>query len=64
MEIVLPVQFVKKSQKAQQLDNDLMHVNNFFCRCFTDIDIKRYPDDVKILPTDKTLQFMITQMHS
>ena len=53
MEIVLPVQFVKKSQKTQQLDDDLMPVNNFFCRWFTDIDIKRYPDDVKILPTDK-----------
>ena len=55
MEIVLPAQFVKKSQKAQQLDNDLMPVNNFSCRWFTDLDIKRYPDDVKILPTDKTL---------
>ena len=55
MEIVLPVQFVKKSQKAQQLDDDLMPVNNFFCCWFSDIDIKRYPDDVKILPTDKTL---------
>ena len=55
MEIVLPVQFVKKSQKAQRLDDDLMPVNNFFCRWFTDIDIKRYPDDVKILPTDKKL---------
>ena len=55
MEIVLPVQFVKKSQKALQLDDDLMPVNNFFCRWFTDIDIKRCPDDVKILPTDKTL---------
>ena len=55
MAIVLPVQFVKKSQKAQQVDNDLMPVNNFFCRWFTDIDIKRYPDDLRILPTDKTL---------
>ena len=55
MEIVLPIQFVKKSQKAQQLDDDLMPVNNFFYRWFTDIDIKRYPDDVKILPTDKTI---------
>ena len=55
MEIVLPVQFVKKSAKTTQLDADLMPVNNFFCRWFTDIDIKRYPDDVKILPTDKTL---------
>ena len=55
MEIVLPVQFVKKSQKAEQLDDDLMPVNNFFCHWFSDIDIKHHPDDVKILPTDKTL---------
>ena len=55
MEIVLPVQFAKKSQKAQQLDDDLMPVNNFFCRWFNEIDIKRYPDDVRLLPTDKTI---------
>ena len=55
MEIVLPVWFVKKSNKTVQLDNDLMPVNNFFCRWFTEIDIKSYPDDVKILPTDKTI---------
>ena len=55
MEIVLPVQFVKKSTKTAELDDDLMPVNNFFCRWFTELDIKRYPDDVKILPTDKTL---------
>ena len=55
MEIVLPNQFVKKLAKTTQLDADLMPVNNFFCRWFTDIDIKRYPDDVKILPTDKTI---------
>ena len=33
-----------------------MPVNNFFCPWFTEIDIKRYPDDMKILPTDKTLE--------
>ena len=55
MEIVLPVWFVKKSNKAAQLDDDLMPVNNFFCRWFTELDIKRYPDDIKILPTDKTI---------
>ena len=55
MEIVLPIQFVKKSQKAQHLDDDLMPVNKFFCRWFTDLDIKRYSYDVKILPTDKTV---------
>ena len=55
MEIVLPVWFVKKSNKTAQLDDDLMPVNNFFCRWFTEIDIKRYPDNVKVLPTDKTI---------
>ena len=55
MEIVFLVWFVKKSNKTTQLDDDLMPVNNFFCRWFTEIDIKRYPDDVKILPTDKTI---------
>ena len=55
MEIVLPIWFVKKSNKTAQLDDELMPVNNFFCRWFTEIDIKRYPDDVKLLPTDKTI---------
>ena len=55
MEIVLPIQFVKKSAITTQLDDDVMPVNNFFCRWFTDIDIKRYPDDLRILPTDKTI---------
>ena len=56
MQIFLPVWFVKKSNKAAQLDGNLMPVNNFFCRWFTEIDIKRYPDDMKILPTDKTVE--------
>ena len=56
MEIVLPIQFVKKSNQSVALDADLVPVNNFFARWFTDIDIKRYPDDVRILPTDKTLE--------
>ena len=56
MEIVLPVWFVKKSNKTVKLDDDLMPVNNFFCRWCTEIDIKRYPDDTRILPTDKTVQ--------
>ena len=55
MEILFPIQFVMKSSKTTQTDGDLMPVNNFFCRWITDIDIKRYPDDVRILPNDKTL---------
>ena len=55
MEIVLPIWCVKKSAKTTALAGTLVPVNNFFARWFTEIDIKRYPDDVKILPTDKTL---------
>ena len=55
MEIVLPVWFVKKSAKTTQLDGTIAPVNNFFARWFTDLDIRRYPDDMKILPTDKTM---------
>ena len=55
MEIVFPIQFVKKTAKTTQIDADLVPVNNFFCRWITNIDIKRYPDDMRILPNDKTL---------
>ena len=56
MEIVLPIKSTKKSATTSALDADLVPVNNFFCRWFTDIDIKRYPDDLRILPTDKTIE--------
>ena len=55
MEIVFPIWFVKNTDKTTQIDGDLMPVNNFFCRWITDIDIKRYPDDLRILPNDKTV---------
>ena len=56
MEIVLPIKFTKKSNKSASLDVNLVPVNNFFARWFTDIDIKRYPHDLRILPTDKTIE--------
>ena len=55
MEIVFPIWFVKNTAKTTQIDGDLMPVNNFFCRWIPDIGIKRYPDDLRILPNDKTL---------
>ena len=55
MEIVLPIWFVKNTDKTAQLAGTLMPVNNYFVRWFTEIDIKRYPDDMKTLPTDKTM---------
>ena len=30
----------------------MISVNNFFGHWFTDIDIRRYPDDMMILPTN------------
>ena len=56
MEIVLPIKFKKRTDKTASMDADLMPVNNFFCRWFTDIDIKQYPDNLRILPTDKTIE--------
>ena len=33
----------------------MMTVNNFFGHWFTDIDIRRYPDDMMILPTNNSV---------
>ena len=33
----------------------MMTVNNFFGHWFTDIDIRRYPDDMRILPTNNSI---------
>ena len=65
MEIVLPLQFTKKTNKAQQMDANMITVNNFFGHWFTDIDIRRYPDDVRILPTNNSgdiYQYLNEQM--
>ena len=55
MEICLPLKFTKKSNKAQQMDANMITVNNFFGHWFTDIDIRRYPDDMSILPTNNSV---------
>ena len=52
MEICLPIQFYSKTKT--KLVN-IMTVNNFFGHWFTDIDIRRYPDDKTILPTNNSL---------
>ena len=49
------LKFTKKSDKAQQMDADMITVNNFFGHWFTDIDIRRYPDDMSILPTNNSV---------
>ena len=55
MEICLLLKFTKKSNKALQMDAQMMTVNNFFGHWFTDIDIRRYPDDMMILPTNSSV---------
>ena len=54
MELVLPIQTTKKTKTAQ-LDGDMITVNTFFARWITDIDIRRYPDDTRILPTNNNV---------
>ena len=49
MEICLPLKFTKKTNKVLQMDAQMITVNNFFGHWFTDIDIRRYPDDMRIL---------------
>ena len=55
MEIALPVYFTKKASALTQMDATMITVNNFFAHWFTDIDIRRYPDDMKILPTNNSV---------
>ena len=65
MELVLPIQFTKKTTSTSQMDGNLITVNNFFGHWITDIDIRRYPDDTRILPTNNNVdvyQFSNSQL--
>ena len=55
MRVVLPIQIKKSTNKATDIDDDLVTVNGFFFRWLKDIDIRRHPDDVRILPTNYTV---------
>ena len=50
MELVLPIQFTKKTTKTAQIDGDLITVNIFFGQ-----NIRRYPDDTRILPKNNNV---------
>ena len=54
MTIVLPIYFKKSTDKTA--DVDVVMVNNFFVHWLKEIDIRRYPDDVRILPTNNTVK--------
>ena len=55
IELCLPMTFRKKSSKAQPIDGNMIPVNNFFTHWVKDVNIKRYGDDIVILPINKTL---------
>ena len=55
MEICLPLKFTKKANKAQQMDSQMITVNNLFGHWFTDIDIRSYCDETRILPKNNSV---------
>ena len=57
MTLAVPIYFKKSSDKTA--DVDVVMVNNFFARWLKEIDIRRYPDDVRILPTNNTVEVII-----
>ena len=55
MEICIPLQFTQRTAKNAAMDRLMITVNNFFGHWFTDIDIRRYPDDMNILSTNNSV---------
>ena len=53
--IVLPVQIKKETNAAQNIDATMITVNNFFAHWLKEVDVKLYPDDIRILPTNNTV---------
>ena len=54
MTLVVPIYFKKSANKTA--DVDVVTVNNFFARWLKQIDIRSYPDDVRILRTNNTVK--------
>ena len=48
-------QFTKRTSKSTQMDATMVTVNNFLGYWFTDIALRRYPDDMNILPTNNSV---------
>ena len=56
MVICLWLRFTKKKKKKiLQMDGQMITVNNFFGHRFTDIDIRWYPDDMRLLATNNSV---------
>ena len=54
--IVLPIQIKKATDASADIDATSIIVNNnFYVHWLKEVDIKHYPDDVRILPTNNTV---------
>ena len=55
MVLCLPVTFRKRTNKTTSIDDDMIPVNNFFAHWVKDVTVKRYGDDIAVLPISTTL---------
>ena len=55
MVLCLPIAFRKKTNKAAAIDATMIPVNNFFPHWIKDVTVKRYGDDIAVLPINTTL---------
>ena len=56
VQLVFPLKIKKKTNVANDLDNTLITVNNFFAHWIKEIDIQKLGDDQPILPTINTVE--------
>ena len=54
--LVFPLKIKKSSDNNDDLDATLTTVNNFFAHWIKEIDVKRYGDDISILPLTSTVE--------
>ena len=55
MVLCLPITFRKRTNKTTTIDGDMIPVNNFFAHWVKDVPVKRYGDDIAVLPINTTL---------
>ena len=55
MVLCLPITFRKRTNKANAIDDTVIPVNNFFARWIKDVTVKKYGDDIAVLPVNTTL---------
>ena len=56
VQICFPMRIRKKTNAANDIDNTMITVNNFFAHWIKEIDIKKLGDDQPILPTINTVE--------